>query len=46
MPSGGYGVNMEDMDNVRGALYDDVVIKYGMQVEWVRNLRNGQSRWS
>jgi hypothetical protein len=34
MPSGGYGVNQEDMDNVRDALYDDVVIKYGMQVEW------------
>ena len=34
MPSGGYGVDQDDFRMVRKALDDEVVKKYGMQVEW------------
>ena len=34
MPSGGYGIDQEDLRMVRKALDDKVVKRYGMQVEW------------
>lgn len=34
MPSGGYGIDQDDFRMVRKALNDEVVKKYGMQVEW------------
>ena len=34
MPSGGYGVDQDDMRRVGEGLADKVVIKSGMQVEW------------
>lgn len=34
MPSGGYGINEEDTLKVKEALNDEIVIRYGMQVEW------------
>ena len=35
MPSGGYGINQEDLKKIDKAFNDDVVKKYGMQLEWV-----------
>ena len=34
MPTGGYGVNEDDFKMVGKALNDEVVKKFGMQVEW------------
>ena len=34
MPSGGYGIDQDDFRMVRKALDDDVVKRFGLQVEW------------
>ncbi len=35
MPSGGYGINQEDLKKIDKAFNDDVVKTTGMQFEWV-----------
>ncbi|KKL87797.1 hypothetical protein LCGC14_1931070 [marine sediment metagenome] len=35
MPSGGYGINQEDLEKIDKAFNDDAVRNYGMQFEWV-----------
>ena len=44
MPSGGYGVDKEDFRMVRKALDDEVVKKYGMQVEWCATYATARSK--
>lgn len=44
MPSGGYGINEEDMKNVAEALNDDVVKRYGLQVEWCATYATARAR--
>jgi hypothetical protein len=34
MPSGGYGIDTKDFEMVGKALSDEVVKRYGLQVEW------------
>lgn len=35
MPSGGYGINQEDLEMIQNAFSDDMVKATGMQFEWV-----------
>lgn len=44
MPSGGYGINEEDMEKVRTALADADVQRYGLQVEWCATYATARSK--
>jgi len=44
MPSGGYGVDEQDMAKVRDALSDPVVERFGLQVEWCATYATARSK--
>jgi len=44
MPDGGFGVNKEDFDMVGKALDDEVVKKFGLQVEWCATYATARSK--